>query len=111
MSVEMQSPEGYDDNPEWTAEEVMRARPSDEVLPAWAAAALVRHRGGRPAGSTKEQVSLRVDRDALARWRASGAGWQSRMNDVLRRASHDGVDLVAAARAQGVGARWPSLAA
>jgi len=42
---------------------------------------------GRPAGSNKEQVALRIDKDVLARWRASGAGWQSRMNEALRRAA------------------------
>ncbi|EZP56483.1 hypothetical protein BW41_00629 [Sphingomonas sp. RIT328] len=33
----------------------------------------------------RKSVTLRVDRDVLARWRASGAGWQSRMNEALRR--------------------------
>ncbi|WP_037531371.1 BrnA antitoxin family protein [Sphingomonas sp. RIT328] len=54
-------------------------------VPRAAAAALVRNRGGRPAGSMRKSVTLRVDRDVLARWRASGAGWQSRMNEALRR--------------------------
>lgn len=111
MSVGMQPPKGYDDNPEWTDEEVMRARPSSEVLPGWVAAALVRNRGGRPSGSNKEQVSLRVDKDALARWRASGPGWQSRMNEALRQAPADGRLMLAAARAQGSGARRQSFAA
>jgi uncharacterized protein (DUF4415 family) len=44
-----------------------------------------RGKGGRPAGSNKEQVSLRIDGDVLARWRAGGPGWQSRMNEALRK--------------------------
>lgn len=44
-------------------------------------------RVGRPAGSMKEQVALRLDKDVLARWRASGAGWQTRMNEALRKAA------------------------
>jgi uncharacterized protein (DUF4415 family) len=80
-------PEGYDDNPEWTAEDFARARPAAEVLPAEVIAAFGKPKGGRPRGSTKEQVSLRIDRDVLERFRASGAGWQSRMNDALRRAA------------------------
>lgn len=41
-------------------------------------------RRGRPAGSgTKEQVALRLDREVVAAFRASGPGWQTRMNDVL----------------------------
>lgn len=61
-----------------------------DVTEAGVAAALAdreARRRGRPAGSNKEQVALRIDKDVLARWRASGAGWQSRMNDALRRAA------------------------
>lgn len=43
-------------------------------------------KGGRPVGSTKEQVALRVDKDVLARFRAGGPGWQTRMNNALRAA-------------------------
>ncbi|MHB9004955.1 MAG: BrnA antitoxin family protein [Coriobacteriia bacterium] len=40
---------------------------------------------GRPAGSgRKDAVSLRVDRDVLAGFRATGRGWQTRMNAALR---------------------------
>lgn len=80
-------PQGFDDNPEWTDEDFARAKPADQVLPARAAATLVRNKGGRPTGSNKEQVSLRIDRDVLARFRATGPGWQSRMNEALRRAA------------------------
>jgi uncharacterized protein (DUF4415 family) len=39
---------------------------------------------GRPLGSgTRELVSLRIDRDALAAFRSTGPGWQSRINDTL----------------------------
>ena len=44
-----------------------------------------RGRGGRPKGSgAKELVTLRLDRDMLAVFRASGPGWQTRLNDALR---------------------------
>jgi len=33
---------------------------------------------------TKEQVSMRLDADLLAVLRASGPGWQSRVNGILR---------------------------
>ena len=40
---------------------------------------------GRPrAVSTKEPVKLRLDADVVAALRASGDGWQSRINDSLR---------------------------
>lgn len=42
---------------------------------------------GRPAGSvqavTKQPVTLRMDADALAAWRASGKGWQTRAAAAL----------------------------
>ena len=45
-------------------------------------------RRGRPVGSTqavtKEAVKLRLDADVLEALRASGDGWQTRINDMLR---------------------------
>lgn len=35
-------------------------------------------------GPTKEMVSMRLDADLIAALRASGAGWQSRVNSILR---------------------------
>ena len=44
-----------------------------------------RRKRGRPAGSgTKEQVAIRFDRDVLAALRATGPGWQTRVNDAMR---------------------------
>jgi uncharacterized protein (DUF4415 family) len=44
-----------------------------------------RRKRGRPVGSgTKEQVTIRFDRDVLAALRATGPGWQTRVNDVMR---------------------------
>lgn len=42
-------------------------------------------RRGRPPGSgTKAQVTLRLDVDVLEKFKASGDGWQTRINDALR---------------------------
>lgn len=38
---------------------------------------------GRPRGSNKELVSLRLDKTVVAAFRARGKGWQSRINQVL----------------------------
>ena len=47
--------------------------------------AVARRRVGRPAGSgTKEQVSIRFDRDILSAFRSAGPGWQTRMNEALK---------------------------
>ncbi len=49
---------------------------------------IVKRRRGRPVGSvapvTKEPVKLRLDPDVLAALRATGDGWQTRINDMLR---------------------------
>lgn len=49
---------------------------------------IMARRRGRPAGSvqavTKEPVKIRLDADVLAALRASGDGWQTRINDTLR---------------------------
>lgn len=40
---------------------------------------------GRPQGSgKKEQVTLRLDTDILDQFKATGNGWQTRINDALR---------------------------
>ncbi len=43
-------------------------------------------RRGRPPGSAKQLISLRLDADVIEKFRAGGAGWQSRINDALRKA-------------------------
>lgn len=42
-------------------------------------------RRGRPLGSgTKTQVTLRLDVEVVEKFRASGDGWQTRINDALK---------------------------
>jgi uncharacterized protein (DUF4415 family) len=45
-------------------------------------------RMGRPplGEAAKKQVTLRIDSAVVDAFRAGGAGWQSRMNEVLRKA-------------------------
>jgi uncharacterized protein (DUF4415 family) len=46
---------------------------------------LTKRRVGRPVGSgNKEQVAIRFDRDVIAAFKATGAGWQTRMNAALK---------------------------
>jgi uncharacterized protein (DUF4415 family) len=45
----------------------------------------VRRGRGRPKSvAVREQISVRLDPDVLARLRAAGPGWQSRINTLLR---------------------------
>ena len=74
------------DSPALTDEELRQMRPFREVFPELAAKideTLKPTRGAQKA-PTKEMISLRVDREVLAAYRASGPGWQARMNDALR---------------------------
>ena len=74
-------------NPEWTAAMIGKARPAKEVLPkifgARAAAAMLKPRGRPKSSDSKIAISLRLPPDTLARWKATGPGWQTRMADAL----------------------------
>jgi len=72
------------DSPEWTAEDFARAKPGRDVLPP---GFLAKRRGRPPASETKEAISIRLDSDVIAAFKAAGDGWQSRMNDALRAAA------------------------
>ena len=65
---------------EWFA----KARPASEAHPR--IVERYRRRRGKQRTPTKEHVSIRLDADLAAHFRASGPGWQSRLNNVLRQA-------------------------
>ncbi|MEY4736542.1 MAG: hypothetical protein RL302_861 [Pseudomonadota bacterium] len=69
-----------DENPAWTAAETRKAMKFSEL-----STTLQTKLRGRPkALATKEPVKIRLDADILAALRASGDGWQTRINDTLR---------------------------
>jgi uncharacterized protein (DUF4415 family) len=66
------------DTYELSEEEIERLRPFKEVMEE-------RRRMGRPPNENpKKQVSIRYDADILAAFKATGDGWQTRMNAALR---------------------------
>ncbi len=72
-------PHEYDDAPEFTDEMFDRAtlKIGGQVV-----------RRGRPKLEVpKARIGLRLDQDVLDAFKASGPGWQSRMNDALRAAA------------------------
>ena len=77
-----------DENPEWTPEDLAKARPALEVLAEVfgpAAAESIRRGRGRPAKVDKKvNQTLRLDADVLDAYRQQGSGWQTRINQVLR---------------------------
>jgi len=62
-----------------------------EITDKWIAEANLYHgkklvRRGRPAGSgQKTQTTLRISKEVLGFFRASGPGWQTRMDNALKR--------------------------
>lgn len=78
------------DTPEWTPSDFSRAKPAPEVLReqfgAEAAALLLKPRRGRPPKpATKRPINIRLSPEVLAYFRATGAGWQTRLDQVLKK--------------------------
>jgi uncharacterized protein (DUF4415 family) len=69
-------PEEYEDIPELTDEELARADLHE-------GGKLIR-RGRPPSETRKQPVKIRLDPDLVAALRASGPGWQTRINELLR---------------------------
>ncbi len=64
-------PQEYDELPELTADMLARGRVN---------------KGGRPVSlNPKKLISIRLPEDVIARWRATGPGWQTRMAEKLAR--------------------------
>lgn len=78
------------DNPVWSKDTFERARPASEILPQLygkaAAEKMLRPRGRPKTGNARVAVSLRLPPETLARWKATGPGWQTRMVEKLRKA-------------------------
>ncbi|AWP85345.1 BrnA antitoxin family protein [Bordetella bronchiseptica] len=78
-------PEKIDrDNPEWTDAEFRRAKPAAEVLPESVHAMLGIRRRGPQKTPTKQIVTIRLSPDVVEAFKASGTGWQTRVDAALR---------------------------
>jgi len=76
---------GDPDAPEATDEELALAKPFAELFPVLAAK--MRKSAGRPRlDDPKQAISIRLDRDVVEKFKATGSGWQGRINDVLKKA-------------------------
>lgn len=84
------------ENTPLTDGEIAQFRPLDEVMPPdfvkmalahqtqRAALGKVRKPRGKQRAPTKQAVSIRLSPDVLAAFRATGKGWQARIDDILR---------------------------
>jgi uncharacterized protein (DUF4415 family) len=71
------------DSPELTDEQIAKAKPFAEALPELAAA--IRRGRGPNKAPTKKLVSLRLSGQVIDRYKSGGTGWQSRIDQDLRR--------------------------
>jgi len=74
---------------ELTAADFARMRPASEVLPelfgAAMAAEMLKPKGGRPrVDNPKVYTGIRLDAEVVNAFRATGAGWQTRINNALK---------------------------
>lgn len=87
------NPEKIDDkNPEWTAEDFRRARPAFDVLPPELVETIKKRRQGQRGPQrtpVKSKVTLRLDRGVLEYFKTKGKGWQTRINEALKRLISD----------------------
>jgi uncharacterized protein (DUF4415 family) len=70
---------------ELTEEDFNHFRPSSEAIPD-IIEAFARMRGmrGPQKSPVKERVGLRLDADVVEHFRATGSGWQARVNEILK---------------------------
>lgn len=75
------------DNPEWTAADFAKARLFSEAFPKMDAA--IKRGRGRQKTPTKELTAIRLTRSTLDAFRATGRGWQSRIDAILKKAAEN----------------------
>jgi uncharacterized protein (DUF4415 family) len=73
------------DSPEMTARDFASARQLRDDMPE-VVEAFKRSRGRTKIERPKTRVSLRLDPDVVAAYKATGKGWQKRINETLARA-------------------------
>lgn len=82
------TPEEYEEMPEWTDDQIDRAEfaiGGKVIRPA--KGTLTRAPGRPKAEAPKRSVHLRLSPDVLDHFRATGRGWQTRIDETLRKAA------------------------
>jgi uncharacterized protein (DUF4415 family) len=78
-------PKFDEENPEWTDEDFARAKPAHEILSPEVLGVFKKTRG--PQKSPKKvPVSIRLSPDVVHHFRETGPGWQSLIDDTLKKA-------------------------
>ncbi len=81
------NPERIDsDNPEWTAADFARARRMTELDAGLQGKLRKVGVRGKQKAPTKQLVSLRLSPEVISHYKATGPGWQTRIDQTLKRA-------------------------
>ena len=77
------------DSTEWTRADFTHAAPAAKALPRLfgkkAATEMLKPKRGRPISSSpKAHVNIRLDAEIVEQFRATGRGWQTRLNAALK---------------------------
>jgi uncharacterized protein (DUF4415 family) len=79
------NPEWVDDeNPEWTDEDFKRAVPFSQLPESLQAKLSSLKARGPQKAPVKERITIRLSREVVERFRATGQGWQTRMDEALK---------------------------
>lgn len=71
VALHVIQPDEYEELPELTEDMLARGKVN---------------KGGRPpSGNPRKLISIRLPEDVIAKWRATGPGWQTRMAEKLTR--------------------------
>ncbi|RWB05217.1 MAG: hypothetical protein EOS07_23130 [Mesorhizobium sp.] len=73
------------DSPELTDEQIAKGKPFAEAFPDLAES-IKRGRGRPPVAVPLQQISIRLEPAVIEKFKATGKGWQARVNDVLKKA-------------------------
>ena len=86
MSKQPRADRADRDNPEWTARDFERATPF-VGLPGALRKKLGRRRPQK--APTKERITIRLSREVVESFRATGEGWQTRVDAALKEWLHE----------------------
>ena len=75
-----------DDAPEWTEDVFDRAQFSRGGKVVRPATGTLTKRGRPKLEAPKKQVSVRLDQNVIEKLQEAGPGWQTRMNEILKKA-------------------------
>ncbi|NDV88317.1 hypothetical protein GTW51_16575 [Aurantimonas aggregata] len=85
MSDDSREPVTDIDNPEWTEADFRRARSPEATFPPEILAQFGGSRATSGTSTEKVSVSLQLSPEVVSHFKATGPGWQARIDEALKR--------------------------